>query len=76
MLLLLAVETDIGGQIARLCEIDNEWSLLADVSWPTLLNDELEIALGVDEPVAVLSPSVRWDLSSASRRAEKYWIRK
>ncbi len=41
---------------------------MVGISWPTLLTDELEPALGVDEPVAVLSPSVRWDLSRASRR--------
>lgn len=65
------MDTNAVGQTAKCCEVDSdEWSLLLDTSWPTLLNDELEPALGVEEPVTVLSPSVRWDLSSASRRPE------
>ncbi len=72
LLLLLVVETDIVGHATRWWDVDIECSLFVDASWPTLLIDELEPALGVDEPVAVLSPSVRWDLSRASRRPE--WI--
>jgi hypothetical protein len=60
----------IVGHATKWCDVESEWSTFVGASWPTLLNDELEFALGVDEPVTVLSPSVRWDLSSASRRAK------
>jgi len=59
----------IVGHTTKWCDVESEWSAFAVVSCPRLLNDELEIALGVDEPVAVLSPSVLCDLSRASRRA-------
>lgn len=67
---LLVVDVEMGGQTTRWCGVDNECSLFVGVSCPTLLIDELEPALGVDEPVALLSPSVRWDLSRTSRRPE------